>query len=117
MNLELNLSFMYTQTMVEYSITAGRRADLCILIALHICPFVCNLQGTLFIIIHGRLVYFEDFKENSRCVFENFLRFSFTDVIDKIRKCVANRSIVNIIFITSGKAHFLITIHTTTFTA
>ena len=95
--------------MVEDYLTVGRRAVLCVLIALltHICPLVCNLQGTLFIIIHRCLVYFEDFNENSRCVFENFLTFSFTDVIDKIRNIFANRSLVNITLIISGKAHFL----------
>jgi len=117
MNLELKLSCMYIQQTVEDSIIVGRRAVLCILIALlvHNCPLVCNLQGTLLIITHRRLVYFEDFKENSRYVFENFLRFSFRDVIDKVRNCFAKRSIVNTILIISGKAHFLIILRNTTF--
>ena len=77
---------------------------------------VCNLQGAQLIIIYRRLVYFEDFNENSRCVFENFLRFSFTNVIDKVGDCIANRSIVNIILIIYGKANFLIILRNTTFT-
>ena len=118
MNLELKLSSMYTQKMVEDSITVRRRAVLSIPNALliHICPLVCNLQGTLFIKIHRRLVYFEDFNENPRCVFENFLRLSFTDVIDTVGNCIAKRSSVNIILIISVKAHTIIILRNTTST-
>jgi hypothetical protein len=109
---------MYTQSMVEDSITVGWRAVLCILFALliNICLLVCNLQRTLFIIIHSRLIYFENFNENSRCVFKNFLRFSSTDVIDKVGNCIANRNIVNVILMISGKAHFLIILRNANFT-
>ena len=119
MNLELKLSSMYTQQMAQDSITVGRRAVLSIHIALliHICPLVCNLQGTLFTKIHRRLIYFQDFNENSRCVFENFLRFSFTDVIDKVGSCIAKRSFVDVILIISAKARFLTILRNTTSTA